>query len=89
MKWLFRVLGSAVGAVVILAGVVVTTFVWLRFSAGSTEGRRLGWFGSLFVEVDQRVDGSAGLGVGFCRGPAVLERVRPAGDRQGPRSPDG
>lgn len=43
----------------------MTTFVWLMFSAGSTEGRRLGWFGSLFVEVDQRVDGSAGLGVGL------------------------
>lgn len=34
------------------------------FSAGSTEGRRLGWFDSLFVEVEQRADGSTGLGVG-------------------------
>lgn len=39
------------------------TVVWLMFSGGSTEGRRSGFFDALVVEVQQRSDGSTGLGV--------------------------
>ncbi|KNY05367.1 hypothetical protein AKH00_13525 [Microbacterium sp. GCS4] len=54
-----------------MAGIVTVTLVWLMFSSGSTEGRRLGFFDSLFVSVDQREDGTTGLEVGLAN-PAPL-----------------
>lgn len=65
MKWLFRTIGSAVAALVITAGTAVITAIWLMFSGGSTEGRRLGFFESIFVEVQQSADASTQLGVGL------------------------
>lgn len=65
MKWLFRTLGSAVAALVVTAGVSVITVIWLMFSAGAAEGRRLGYFDALFVEVTQQPGGPTGLGVGL------------------------
>lgn len=65
MKWLLRVLGSAMLALVVVAGGSLSTAVWLMFSAGSMEGRRLGFFDSIFVEVDQRSDGTTQLGAGI------------------------
>ena len=44
MKWLFRTVGSAVAALVVTAGAAIITAIWLMFSEGSTEGRRLGFF---------------------------------------------
>lgn len=41
------------------------TAIWLMFSEGSTDGRRLGYFGAIFVDVDQRADGTTRLGVGL------------------------
>ncbi len=65
MKWLFRTVGSAVAALVITAGTAVITAIWLMFSGGAAEGRRLGYFGSIFVEVQQSPDASTQLGVGL------------------------
>lgn len=64
MKWLFRAAVSAVGALVIIAGAAISTAIWLMFAEGSTEGRRLGFFGSVFVEVQQGADGTTRLGAG-------------------------
>lgn len=65
MKGMVRALGCVVVAAVTVAGIVTLTLVWLMFSAGSAEGRRLGFFDSLFVAVDQRDDGTTGLQVGL------------------------
>lgn len=64
MKWLFRVAVSAVGALVLIAGSAVATAIWLMFAGGSAEGRRLGFFDSVFVEVRQTADGATQLGTG-------------------------
>lgn len=64
MKWLFRAAVSAVGALVITAGSAIATAIWLMFAEGSTEGTRLGFFGSVFVEVQQGADGTTRLGAG-------------------------
>lgn len=64
MKWLFRTLGSIVAALVVSAGAAVITAIWLMFSAGSVEGRRLGYFDAVFVEVAQTPQGTTQLGVG-------------------------
>ena len=65
MTWLFRALGSALAALVVTAGVVLLTFVWLMFSGGPAEGRRTGYFGALFVEVHQTEEGATQLGMGL------------------------
>ena len=65
MKWLFRAVGSAVAALVLVAGAAIITIIWLMFSEGSTAGRRLGFFDAVFVEVRQDRDGSALLGAGL------------------------
>lgn len=43
----------------------VATAIWLMFSEGDTEGRRLGYFDAIFVEVEQRANGATALGVGL------------------------
>lgn len=65
MKWLFRTVGSAVAALVVTAGAAIVTAIWLMFSEGSAEGRRLGLFDSVFVEVHQIPDGATQLGAGL------------------------
>lgn len=65
MKWLFRVAVSAVGALVLTAGTAVATAIWLMFAGGSTEGRRLGFFDAVFVEVRRSTDGATQLGTGI------------------------
>ncbi|KJQ53239.1 hypothetical protein [Microbacterium sp. SA39] len=65
MKWLFRTLGSVVAALVVSAGAAVSTAIWLMFSAGSAEGRRLGYFDAIFVDVNQTPQGTTQLGVGI------------------------
>ncbi|WEK61903.1 MAG: hypothetical protein P0Y60_03870 [Candidatus Microbacterium colombiense] len=65
MKWLFRTVGSAVVALVVTAGTAIITAIWLMFSGGSTEGRRLGFFDSVFVEVKQSAGGATQLGAGL------------------------
>ncbi|MFS0895195.1 hypothetical protein [Microbacterium sp. 179-I 3D3 NHS] len=65
MKWLFRFLGSTVAALVVTAGAAVAVAVWLMFSAGSTPGRRLGYFDAIFVEVVPTPQGTTQLGVGI------------------------
>lgn len=76
MKWLFRIIGSLVAALVATVGAAVITAIWLMFSAGSTEGRRLGYFGAVFVEVKQTPQGTTQLGVGLADAlPLVLSVV--------------
>lgn len=65
MKWLLRAAVSAAGALVVTAGAAIVTAIWLMFAGGSTEGRRLGFFGSVFVEVHQSADGPTQLGAGL------------------------
>ena len=76
MKWLFRITGSIVAALVVTIGAAVVTVIWLMFSAGSAEGRRLGFFGSVFVEVRQTPRDTTELGVGLADpSPLVLSVV--------------
>ncbi|KQR39581.1 hypothetical protein ASF80_09315 [Microbacterium sp. Leaf159] len=42
----------------------MATAIWLMFAGGSAEGRRLGFFDSVFVEVRQTADGATQLGTG-------------------------
>lgn len=65
MQWLFRTVGCAVAALVLTAGAAIISIIWLMFAEGSAEGRRLGFFGSVFVEVEQSTNGSAQLGIGL------------------------
>jgi len=65
MKWLLRTAVSAVGALVVTAGAAIATAIWLMFAEGSTEGRRLGFFGAVFVEVHPSADGPTQLGAGL------------------------
>lgn len=65
MKWLFRAVGSAVAAFVLVAGAAIITVIWLMFSEGSTAGRRLGFFNAVFVEVREGDDGAVQLGAGL------------------------
>ena len=65
MKWLFRSAASVTIALVVTAGMAVTTAIWLMFAGGSAEGRRLGFFGGVFVEVRQSADGTTQLGAGL------------------------
>jgi hypothetical protein len=75
MKWLFRFIGSLVAALVATVGAAVVTAIWLMFSAGS-EGRRLGYFGAVFVDVTQTSQGTTQLGVGLADPlPLVLSVV--------------
>lgn len=76
MKWLFRIVGSLVAALVATVGAAVITAIWLMFSAGSAEGRRLGFFGAVFVEVKQTPRDTTELGVGLADPiPLVLSVV--------------
>lgn len=76
MKWLFRFIGSLVASLVATVGAAVITAIWLMFSAGSAEGRRLGYFGAVFVEVEQTPQGTTQLGVGLADAlPLVLSVV--------------
>lgn len=65
MKWLFRAAISVVGALVVIAGSAVTAAIWLMFTGGSAEGRRLGFFDSVFVDVRQSAEGAVQLGTGI------------------------
>lgn len=65
MKWLLRTAISIVGALVAVAGSAITTAIWLMFAGGSTEGRRLGFFDSVFVDVRQSAEGTVQLGTGI------------------------
>ncbi|MCE0509597.1 hypothetical protein V8Z69_14780 [Microbacterium aurugineum] len=65
MKWLFRFIGSLVAALVATVGAAVVTAIWLMFSAGSSEGQRLGFFGAVFVDVRQTPRDTIELGVGL------------------------
>jgi len=65
MKWLYRAAISIVGALVAIAACAVTTAIWLMFAGGSAEGRHLGFFDSVFVEVQPGSDGAIQLGAGI------------------------
>ena len=65
MKWLYRAAISIVGALVAIAACAVTTAIWLMFAGGSAEGRHLGFFDSVFVEVQPGSDGAIRLGAGI------------------------
>ncbi|MFJ4223905.1 hypothetical protein [Microbacterium sp. NPDC089695] len=76
MKWLFRTSIAAVGALVATAGGAVATAIWLMFAEGDAEGRRLGFFGAVFVEVQQSLDGTTQLGAGIAQPlPLILSVV--------------
>lgn len=72
MNWLFRALGSTLAAMVATVAISIATVIWLMFSEGAAEGRRHGYFGSLFVEVNQKADGTTQLGVGILNPTALV-----------------
>lgn len=65
MKWVSRTTESVAAAMVVTGNLALITVIWLAVSAGSAEGRRIGYFGAVFVDVHKTPVGATRLGIGF------------------------